>query len=47
VLAGDLVPASVLTDLVAHAERLAPGLETVVLPSGRRSTALVIGAEQQ
>ncbi|ACZ21065.1 predicted kinase, dihydroxyacetone kinase [Sanguibacter keddieii DSM 10542] len=47
VLAGDLVPASVLTDLVVHAERLAPGLETVVLPSGRRSTALVIGAEQQ
>ena len=47
VLAGDLVPASVLTDLVAHAERLAPGLEAVVLPSGRRSTALVIGAEQQ
>lgn len=47
VLVGDLVPESVLADLVARAERLAPGVEVVVLPSGRRSTALVIGAEPQ
>lgn len=47
VLVGDLVPAPVVSDLVARAGRLVPGVEVVVLPSGRRSTALVIGAEQQ
>lgn len=47
VLVGDLVPGQVVDDLVSHAEHLVPGVEVVVLPSGRRSTALVIGAEQQ
>lgn len=47
VLVGDLVPAHVVSDLVAHAEHLVPGVEVVVLPSGRRSSALAIGAEQQ
>lgn len=47
VLVGDLVPGQVVDDLVSRAEHLVPGVEVVVLPSGRRSTALVIGAEQQ
>lgn len=47
VLVGDLVPAHVVSDLVAHAEHLVPGVEVVVLPSGRRSSALAIGADQQ
>ncbi|KQT97678.1 DAK2 domain-containing protein [Sanguibacter sp. Leaf3] len=47
VLVGELVPGQVVDDLVSRAEHLVPGVEVVVLPSGRRSTALVIGAEQQ
>ena len=45
VLADELVPADVVADLARAATRLSPGIDVVVLPSGRRSTALVLGVE--
>lgn len=45
VLAGDLVPAGVVSHLTAEANRRHPGIEVVALSSGRRSTAVVLGVE--
>lgn len=45
VLAGDLVPARVVTDVTAHAQAVRPGIDVVVLPSGQRSASLVLGID--
>ena len=45
VLAGDLVTDRVVSELTAEAGRRCPGIEVVVLASGRHSTALVMGVE--
>lgn len=46
VLAGDLVEPDVLATLMAEAARRCPGIETVELASGRRSSALVMGVDE-
>ena len=45
VLADELVPDGVVDDLARAAARLSPGIDVVVLPSGRPSTALLLGVE--
>lgn len=45
VLAGDLV-GDVLSELEAEAARRCPGIEVVVLASGRRSSTLVVGVDE-
>ena len=46
VLAGDLVGDHVLSELEAEATRRCPGIEVVVLASGRPSTMLVMGVDE-
>ena len=47
VLAGDLVSGHVVSELTAAASHRCPGIEVVVLASGRLSTALVMGVDEQ
>ncbi|WP_139185861.1 DAK2 domain-containing protein [Sanguibacter gelidistatuariae] len=46
-LVGDLVPVQVTDDLAVAAARRCPGIEIVVLSSGRRSASLVMGVDEQ